>query len=59
MSENRFGGKCATSLPKFHGAAAWMDEFLYFVLEVKTPGGKAFVDFETILHPAGISKIFG
>ena len=53
LGENRFRGDSAASLPKFHGAAAWMDEFLYFVLEVETPQGTAFVGFESIYHPEG------
>lgn len=53
LSENRFRVEAAVSLPKFHGAAAWIDEFLYIVLEVKTPNGIAFVGFETIFHPKG------
>lgn len=56
LSENRFRGESAASLPKFHGAAAWLDEFLYFALEEETPDGKAFVGFETILHPEGTFK---
>jgi hypothetical protein len=53
LSENRFRDEAATSLPKFHGVAAWINTFLYIVLEVETPNGTAFVGFETIFHPEG------
>ncbi|WP_408933291.1 hypothetical protein [Corynebacterium marquesiae] len=53
LSENRFRGESAASLPNFHGAAAWMDEFLYLVLKIETPSGTAFVGFETTFYPEG------
>lgn len=53
LSENRFRDEDATSLPKFRGVAAWINTFLYIVLEVETPNGTAFVGFETIFHPEG------
>lgn len=53
LSENRFRDEDATSLPKFHGATAWINTFLYIVLEVETPNGTALVGFETIFHPEG------
>ena len=53
LNENRFRVEAAVSLPKFHGVAAWIDKFLYLVLEVETPQGTAFVGFECIYHPEG------
>lgn len=53
LSENRFRDQVAISLPKFHGAAAWINTFLYIVLKVETPNGTAFVGFETIFYPEG------
>lgn len=53
LSENKFRGEAATSLPRFHGAAAWINTFLYIILKVETPNGTAFVGFEAIFHPEG------
>ncbi|MCG7459405.1 hypothetical protein [Corynebacterium tuberculostearicum] len=53
LSENRFRMEPAASLPKYHGVAAWINKFLYFILKVETPSGTAFVGFETIFHPRG------
>ena len=39
LSENRFRDEPATSLPRFHGAAAWINTFLYIILKVETPNG--------------------
>ena len=53
LSENRFRMEPVASLPKFHGAAAWIDKFLYIILKVETPNGTAFVGFEAIFQPRG------
>ena len=53
LSENRLRMEPAASLPKYHGAAAWIDKFLYIILKVETPSGTAFVGFETIFQPRG------
>lgn len=53
LSEKRFRDEAAISSPKFHGAAAWIDNFLYIVLKVETLNGPAFVGFETIFYPEG------
>lgn len=53
LSENKFRGEAATSLPRFHGVAAWINTFLYIILKVETPNGTAFVGFEAIFHPEG------
>lgn len=53
LSENRFRMEPTASLPKYHGVAAWIAKFLYIVLKVETPSGKAFVGFEAIFHPGG------
>ena len=50
-SDSRVEG--AVSSPKFHGAAAWIDTFLYLVLEVETSTGTTFVGFETLFQPEG------
>ncbi|MDO5033192.1 hypothetical protein [Corynebacterium sp.] len=41
------------ALPKFKGVAAWLDEFLYIVIEVETPKGTALTGFETLFYPEG------
>lgn len=41
LSENRFRDEAATSLPKFHGAAAWINTLLYIILKVETSNGTA------------------
>lgn len=53
LSENRLRDEVATSSPTFHGAAAWIDNFLYIILKVDTFNGSAFVGFETIFYPEG------
>lgn len=53
LSERNSRVEGAVSLPKFHGAAAWIDTFLYLILEVETSNGKTFVGFETLFQPEG------
>lgn len=53
LSESNSRVEGVVDLPKFHGAAAWIDTFLYLVLEVETSTGKTFVGFETLFQPEG------
>lgn len=53
LSESNSRVEGAVSSPKFRGAAAWIDTFLYLVLEVETSSGTTFVGFETVFQPEG------
>lgn len=53
LSESNSRVEGAVSSPKFHGAAAWIDTFLYLVLEVETSSRSTFVGFETLFQREG------
>ena len=58
LSENRFRDGAATSLPKFHGAAAWINTCLYIILKVETSNDTAFPGVRPIYGSPAVRQLY-